>query len=87
MPVAHEWLMPLAPWELCGTASQGPRKPLHQTRPARRLIVSVDGLLSDQLAQVLHHAALPVFVLESPVGKVQALHWLLVFWSVSATGF
>ena len=27
--------------------------------------------LSDQLAQVLHHAALPVFVLESPVGKVQ----------------
>ena len=87
MPVAYEWLMPLAPWEPAERLLKALESLCHQTWPARRLIVSVDGLLSDQLAQVLHHAALPVFVLESPVGKVQALHWLLVFWSVSATGF
>lgn len=66
MPVAYEWLMPLAPWEPAERLLKALESLCHQTWPARRLIVSVDGLLSDQLAQVLHHAALPVFVLESP---------------------
>ena len=37
-----------------------------QTWPALRLVLSVDGQLSDQLAEVLLDAPLPVLVLQSP---------------------
>jgi len=66
MPVAYEWLMPLAPWE-SPSRLQGALESLYrQTWPAERLVVSVDGLLPNTLAEVLQAAQLPVLLLESP---------------------
>ena len=64
-PVAYEWLMPLAPWEPADRLLTALESLAKQTWPARRLVVSVDGQLSDQLAVVLENAPLPVLVVQS----------------------
>ena len=66
MPVAYEWLMPLAPWEPAQRLQKALESLYQQTWPARRLIVSVDGQLSDQLEEVFNNAPLPVLILQSP---------------------
>ena len=65
MPVAYEWLMPLAPWEPAQGVLRSLESLYNQTWPAQRLIVSVDGKLSDQLAEVFINAPIPVLILQS----------------------
>ena len=64
-PVAYEWLMPLAPWEPAERVLMALESLYMQTWPACRIVVSVDGQLSDQLAGVLEKAPLPVLVVQS----------------------
>ena len=61
---AYEWLMPLAPWENPETLRNAIDSLNRQTWSARRLVVSVDGQLPSQLAQVLEHSIYPVQVIE-----------------------
>ncbi len=65
MPVAYEWLMPLAPWEPPSRLHGAVESLCRQTWPAERLVVSVDGLLPSALAEVLQAADLPVLILEA----------------------
>ena len=65
LPVAYEWLMPLAPWEPPDRFFRAIESLNQQTWPAKRLVLSVDGYLSDELAVILHRFPLPVFVLQS----------------------
>ena len=65
MPVAYEWLMPLAPWEPPERLLKALESLYKQTWPAHRLVVSVDGQLPDQLAKVFKHVPLPVLVVQS----------------------
>jgi glycosyltransferase involved in cell wall biosynthesis len=64
--VAYEWLLPLAPWESAAVLERALASLHHQSWPARRLVVSVDGALPEALAEVLRAAALPVLILEAP---------------------
>ena len=66
VPVAYEWLMPLAPWEPADRLFKALESLHRQTWPARRLVVSVDGKLSDQLAEVLRQSPLPLHIVQSP---------------------
>lgn len=66
MPVAYEWLIPLAPWEPADRFRKALESLYQQTWPAQRLVVSVDGQLPDGLAEVLQVAPLPVLVLQAP---------------------
>ena len=66
MPVAYEWLMPLAPWEPAQRLHRALESLYQQTWPAQRLVVSVDGQLSGQLAEVFNNAPIPVLILQSP---------------------
>ena len=67
MPVVYEWLMPLAPWEPAERLVESLESLYQQTWPAQRLVVSVDGQLSAELAEVLEkrQLPLPVLVLQS----------------------
>ena len=66
MPMAYEWLMPLAPWEPAERLRVALESLHQQTWQAQRLVISVDGQLSHQLAEVLRNIPLPLLVLESP---------------------
>ena len=65
MPVPYEWLMPLAPWEPAERLLVALSSLCQQTWPAKRLVVSVDGQLSDKLSEVLSSVQIPLLVLES----------------------
>ena len=65
LPVTYEWLMPLAPWEPSDRLFKAVESLNHQTWPALRLVVSVDGQLPDHLAGVLKQSRLPVLILQS----------------------
>ena len=65
LPVAYEWLMPLAPWEPSHRLRKAVESLYKQTWPARRLVVSVDGQLPVELASVLQGSPMPVLVLQS----------------------
>lgn len=66
MPLEYEWLMPLAPWEPAERLRLAVESLYQQTWQAQRLVISVDGQLSDQHAEVLRNISLPVLILESP---------------------
>lgn len=68
VPVAYEWLLALAPWESPAVLRQSLQSLYHQSWPAQRLVVSVDGELPQPLAAVLQAAEIPTLVLEAP-------HW------------
>ena len=63
----YEWLMPLAPWESPQTLRDVITSLELQTCPAQALVVSVDGRLPDELAEVLSETKIPLRILESPV--------------------
>ncbi len=58
--------MPLAPWEPAERLRVALESLHQQTWQAQRLVISVDGQLSHQLAEVLRNIPLPLLVLESP---------------------
>ena len=62
----YEWLMPLAPWACTATLAEVLTSLAAQTWPAHCLVVSVDGLLPDQLHQVLLASGIPLRILEVP---------------------
>ena len=57
--------MPLAPWEPAERLRLALESLYQQTWQAQRLVISVDGQLSDQHAEVLRNISLPVLILES----------------------
>lgn len=64
MPLAYEWLIPLAPWEEAETLASCIKSLNAQSLRAVRLVVSVDGTLTEELRRVLDLASMPVLLLE-----------------------